>query len=86
MNIVEFLNSLLLNTSQNRQLNSLFFLEYMGPLFTINSNETTDYAARQLNDPNRKNRKDDDKWTNTTPDEIKGYFALAILMLQVRKS
>jgi hypothetical protein len=48
--------------------------------------KTNDYAKKQLNNPNRKKKKDDEKWVETTEDEIKGYFALVILMSQVRKS
>jgi hypothetical protein len=62
------------------------FLEFMNPLFAIISRETNDYAKKQLNNPNRKKKKDDEKWVDTTEDEIKGYFALVILMSQVRKS
>jgi hypothetical protein len=39
-----------------------------------------------LNNPDRKKLKDDNKWFDTTADEIRAYFALVILMSQVRKS
>lgn len=62
------------------------FLEYMEPLFNKICDETNAYATRQLNNSLRKKLKDDDKWFDTTADEIRAYFALVILMSQVRKS
>jgi hypothetical protein len=58
----------------------------MEPLFEKNCDETNEYARVQLNNLNRKKLKDDEKWFDTTEDEIRAYFALVILMLQVRKS
>jgi hypothetical protein len=62
------------------------FLEYMEPLFNKFCEETNAYATRQLNNPDRKKLKDVNKLFDTTADEIRGYFALVILMSQVRKS
>jgi ribosomal protein L37AE/L43A len=58
----------------------------MEPLFNKICEETYAYATRQLNNPNRKKLKDDNKWFDTTADEIRAYFALVISMSQVRKS
>ena len=41
----------------------------MEPLFDKICNETNAYAVKQLNNSDRKNLKDDDKWFDTT--EIK---------------
>jgi hypothetical protein len=60
----------------------LLFLDFMSPLFAAISQETNDYAQKQLS--NQK-RKDDDLWFDTTEDEIKAYFSMCILMSQVRK-
>lgn len=62
------------------------FLEYMNPLFAVIATETNNYARKQLSDESRKKKSDDDKWFDTTEDEMKAYFALCILMSQVRKS
>jgi hypothetical protein len=64
----------------------LIFLEYMGPLFGQICDKTNAYARKQLNNKDRKELKDDDKWFETTPDEIRAYFALVILMSQMRNS
>jgi hypothetical protein len=58
----------------------------MEPLFEKICDETNEHARVQLNNPNRKKMKDDEKWFDTTEDEIGAYFALVILMSQVRKS
>jgi hypothetical protein len=58
----------------------------MGPLFGLICDETNTYARRQLNNKDIKKLKDDDKWFETTTDEIRAYFTLVILMSQVRKS
>jgi hypothetical protein len=58
----------------------------MEPLFEKIINKTNVYATIQLNNPDRKKLKDDEKWFDTTADEIRAYFALVILMSQVRKS
>lgn len=62
------------------------FSEYMEPLFDKICDETNAYATKQLNNPDRKKMTDDDKWLQTTADEIRAYVALVILMSQVRKS
>jgi hypothetical protein len=61
------------------------FSEYMDHLFEKICDETNLYARVHLNNPNRKKLKDDEKWFDTTEDEIKTYLALVILMSQVRK-
>jgi hypothetical protein len=58
----------------------------MGPLFGLICDETNAYARKQFNNKDIKKLKDDDKWFETTLDEIRAYFALVILMSQVRKS
>jgi hypothetical protein len=55
-------------------------------LFEKICDESNEYARVQLNNPNRKKMKDDEKWFDTTEDEIRAYFALVTLMSQVRKS
>jgi hypothetical protein len=42
------------------------FLEYMEPFFGKICDETNEYARVQLNNPNRKKLKDDEKWFDTT--------------------
>jgi hypothetical protein len=61
------------------------FLDFMNPLFAIIYRETNYYPKKQLNNANSKKKKDE-KWVDTTKDEIKEYFAFVILMSQVRKS
>jgi hypothetical protein len=58
----------------------------MDPLFVKICEETNAYATKQLNSADRKKLKDDNKWFETTPDEMRAYIALVILMSQVRKS
>ncbi|XP_054282844.1 piggyBac transposable element-derived protein 4-like [Macrosteles quadrilineatus] len=53
--------------------------------FAMVCQETNDYAATQLAKPNRRKKFDDDKWQPLTIPELKAYFALYILMGQVRK-
>jgi hypothetical protein len=53
------------NLKQNRHLNSAFS-EYMDPLFEKICDRTNEYARVQLNNPNRKKLKDDEKWFDTT--------------------
>lgn len=48
--------------------------------------QTNNYAAQQLGNPQRKSLKDDNRWLNVTIDEMKAYFCLTILMSQVKKS
>jgi hypothetical protein len=60
------------------------FLSYMDPLFRKIADESNKYATLQLNSANRKKLKGDDKWLETTED-LRAYFALIILMSQVRK-
>jgi hypothetical protein len=62
------------------------FSEYVEPLFNKICDKRNAYATRQLNNPNKRKLKDDDKWFDTTADEIRAYFALVILMPQVQKS
>jgi hypothetical protein len=50
------------------------FLEFMEPLFEKISSETNAYATIQLNKPDRKILKDDEKWFDTTADEIRAYL------------
>jgi hypothetical protein len=57
------------------------FLDFMSPLFAAISQETNDYAQKQLSNQKRK----DDRWFDTTEDDIKAYFSMGILMSQVRK-
>jgi hypothetical protein len=60
------------------------FLDYMDPLFSMIATQTNNYAQKQLlNDSGKK--RSDNKWFDTTEDEIKAYFALCILMAPVRK-
>jgi hypothetical protein len=47
------------------------FLEYMEPFFGKICEETNEYARVQLNNPNRKKLKDDEKWFDTTHSEKK---------------
>lgn len=47
--------------------------------------ETNDYVQQQLNNPTRRRLYDDEKWQPIVIDELKAYFALYILMGQVRK-
>ena len=49
------------------------------------SAETNKYANQCFCNANYKKKIYDDKWIDTTPDEMKAYFALCILMSQVRK-
>jgi hypothetical protein len=44
----------------------LSILEYIEPLFEKICDETSEYARVQLNNPNRKKLKDDEKWFDTT--------------------
>jgi hypothetical protein len=60
------------------------FLSYMD-LFRKIADESNKYATLHLNSANRKKLKGDDKWFETTEDELRAYFALIILMSQVRK-
>jgi hypothetical protein len=62
------------------------FLEYMDPLFVKICEEPNANATNQLNNADRKKLKDDDKWFETTQDEMRAYIALVILMSQVLKS
>jgi hypothetical protein len=61
-------------------------LEYMDLLFVKICKVPNAYATKQLNNADRKKLKDDDKWFETTPDEMRAYIALVILTSQVRKS
>jgi hypothetical protein len=71
-----------INTNHSKHLN----LEYIGPLFGLICDETNAYARKHFNNKDIKKLKYDDKWFETTTDEIRAYFALVILMSQVRKS
>jgi hypothetical protein len=57
----------------------------MDPLFRKIADKSNKYATLQLNSANRKKLKGDDKWFETTEDELRAYFALILLMSQVRK-
>ncbi|XP_015180955.1 PREDICTED: piggyBac transposable element-derived protein 2-like [Polistes dominula] len=77
--------SVLNNLSANPRILDLFFITFDNKFWEILVTETNRFADQTLHDE-RKKRYVDDTWYSVTSDEIKAYYALCILMGQVKKS
>lgn len=77
--------SVLTNLSKDPTILELFSIIFDNKLWDIIIMETNRFAYQEMNDE-CKRRKVDDNWYPVTLDEIKAYYALCILMSQVKKS
>lgn len=77
--------SVLNNLSDNSRILDLFFITFDNKFWEILVTETNRFADQTIHDE-RKKRYVDDTWYPVTLDEIKTYYALCILMGQVKKS
>lgn len=76
----------ILNALGNNPSEMDIFSQFIGDEFwQMVCVETNDYANKMLNDPNRKKLKSDGRWQALSLDEMRAYFALYILIGQVKK-
>ncbi|XP_033361397.1 piggyBac transposable element-derived protein 4-like [Bombus vosnesenskii] len=77
--------SFLNNVNDNPRILNLFFITFDNKFWEILVTETNRFADQTIHDELKK-RYVDDTWYPVTLDEIKAYYALCILMDQVKKS
>ncbi|KAK2575211.1 hypothetical protein KPH14_002631 [Odynerus spinipes] len=77
--------SVLNNLGANPRILDLFFIIFDNKFWEILVTETNPFADQTIHDE-RKKRYVDDTWYSVTSDETKAYYALCILMGQVKKS
>lgn len=63
----------------------MFYQILSGDFWELLSTETNRYHQQVTEKDNYHHKKFEEKWENTTPDEMKAYFALCVIMSQVRK-
>ncbi|XP_015185810.1 PREDICTED: piggyBac transposable element-derived protein 4-like [Polistes dominula] len=68
-------------TTALQMLNQILSKDFWNIIVT----ESNRYASQTIGDTARKIKKSEEKWRDTNIDEIQAYFALCILMAQVRK-